>query len=69
MHLPCMTHAPYCDLSIARLYKILSLWLTIGTIFGGKKNIEYKMCILIFSTISSETFVILTRFERHKIIM
>ena len=68
-HLTCMTHAPYCDLWAARLYKILSQCLTKGTIFGGKKGVEYKMCSLIFSTNFSETFFILTRFERYKIIM
>jgi hypothetical protein len=42
-------HAPYCHLWPTRLYNIFPRYLINGTIFG-KKVIEYKMCVLIFST-------------------
>ena len=35
-----------------------------GTIFGGKKKIKIKMCVSVFSTILSETFLILRRIQR-----
>jgi hypothetical protein len=34
----------------------------------GKKSVEHKMCVLIFSTILSETFLILRGVERDVII-
>ena len=42
-------HAPYCHLWPAPLYKVFPHYLINGTIFE-KKNTEYKMCVLIFST-------------------
>jgi len=33
-----------------------------------KKNLEHKMCVLIYSTILSEIFFTLTRIKRHMII-
>jgi hypothetical protein len=35
---------------------------------GGVNVIERKMCVLIFSTTSSETFLILRRYERDIVI-
>ena len=43
----CNAHPPYCYLWPAPHYKIFPRYLTKGTI---KKNIEYKMCVLVFST-------------------
>jgi hypothetical protein len=42
-------HAPYCRLWPAWLYYIFPLYLINGTILD-KKVIEYKMCVLNFST-------------------
>jgi len=47
---PCIAHAPCCHLLSARLYNIFFSHHRInGTIFGKKKLIEHKMCVLIFS--------------------
>ena len=52
-----------------RLYLIFPHYFIKGTIFEEKKKlIQQKMCILIFSTIFSETFVILRRMQRDIII-
>ena len=42
-------HALYCRLRSVRLYSILPHCLINGTIFGGEKAIEQKMCVLTFS--------------------
>jgi len=42
----------------------LPIYLINGTIFGVEKVTELKMFVLIFSTILSETFLILRRTER-----
>jgi len=53
----------YCHLWPAWLYRILSHYLAIGTIFG--KKYENKMIVMTSSTILSETFPILRRNEQH----
>jgi hypothetical protein len=54
-----------CHLWPAPLYCIFPHYLINRTIFEGKKNVtEHKMCVLIFSTSLSETFLILRRTER-----
>ena len=45
----CNAHAPYCHLWSAWLYNIFLHYLINGTIFGGKKVIVHKKCIVIFS--------------------
>ena len=50
----------------ALLYNIFPHYLINGDIFE-KKVIEYKLCVLIFSTNLSETFLILRRSERDLI--
>jgi hypothetical protein len=55
----------YCDLSHVWLYHIFPHYLINGTI--RKKIIEYKMCVLIFSTSLSVTFLI-QRIQRDIII-
>jgi hypothetical protein len=47
-----------------RLYHIFPYYLINGTIFGKKRVIGHKMRVLIFSTILSETFVILRIIQR-----
>ena len=44
----CNAHAPYCHLWAIRLYRIFSHYLTKGR--RVEKVIQYKMCVLIFST-------------------
>ena len=46
----CNAHAPYCHLWYVRLCHIGPHYLINGTIFGEKKVIEHKMCVLIFCT-------------------
>ena len=46
---PCNAHAPYFHLWPARFYSVFPHYLIKGAIFE-KKNFEYKMCVLIFST-------------------
>ena len=60
------THSPYCHLWPVRLYNIFPHYLIKGTIFE-KKVMEFKMCVLIFSTKFVWTFLIL-RTERDMII-
>ena len=55
----------YCHQWPARMYNIFPHYFIKGTIFG--KIIEHKMCVLIFSTILSETFLIVRRIERDVI--
>jgi hypothetical protein len=57
----------YCHLWPAWLYHIFPHYLIYGTIFG-KKVIEQKICVLIFSTILSENFLILRRIQRGTIV-
>jgi hypothetical protein len=58
----------YCDLCPVRLYHIFLHYLINGTIFGKKKIIQHKMCVLFFSLSFSETFLILRRIQRDTII-
>jgi len=58
----------HCHLWSVRLYHILLHYLTNGMIFGGKKSIEHKMCVLTFLQIWSEIFLIPRRNERDIII-
>ena len=51
----------------APLYNIFPHYLISGTIFEKKKVTEHKMCVLIFSTILSETFLSLRRTGRDMI--
>jgi len=46
----CNAHAPYCHLWPVRLYNIFPPYPKICTIFFGKKVLDNKMCVLIFST-------------------
>jgi len=39
-----------------------------GQDYGGKKNLEVKMCDLIFSTTLSKTFLILRGIQKHIVI-
>ena len=57
MHPACNVNAPYYHLQSAWPYNTFPNHLIKDTI--KKKVIDYKMCILIFSTIMSETFLIL----------
>jgi hypothetical protein len=54
----------YCHLCHGRLYNIFPLFLTNDTIFEKKEVTEHKMCVLIFCTTLSETFLILSRTQR-----
>jgi hypothetical protein len=56
----------YCHLWPVWLYHIFQHYLINSTILG-KKVIECKICVLIFSATLSETFLILRRFERDVI--
>jgi hypothetical protein len=47
---PACNTLPYCHLRPFWLHHSFRHYLTNGTIFGGKKVTEYKMCVLIFST-------------------
>jgi len=55
-----------CHLWSVRLCNIFPHYLISGTIFEKKVN-EHKICVLIFSTNLSETFLILGGNERHMI--
>jgi hypothetical protein len=57
----------YCHLWAVWLYHIFPHYLIKGTIFE-KKFIERKMCVLILSTVFSETFLILRRTNRDIVI-
>ena len=50
------------------LHRIFRYYLINGTIFRRKKVIEYKTCVLIFSTNLSKKFLILRRIRRDIII-
>jgi len=70
MYSACNAHAPYCYLWPVRLYDIFPHYLVYGTIFGGGGGVtEHKICVLISSTPSSETFLILRRTEHDMIIV
>jgi hypothetical protein len=58
----CNVHLPYCHLCPIRLYNIVTRCLIQGTIFG--ENLLNIKCILIFSKISSEAFLIIKINER-----
>ena len=60
-------HAPYFLMWPLRLYSILPHYLINGSVFG-KKVTEHEMCVLVFSTNLSETFLILRINERDMII-
>ena len=66
-HPACNAHAPYSHPSPVRIYSSFPHYLIHGTIFGEKKLFNIK-CVLIFSTILSETFLVLRRTERDMII-
>ena len=53
--------------NVACLHNIFPQYLVNGMIFEKKKVIERKMCVLIFCTTLSETFLILRRSERDMI--
>ena len=57
----------YCHLRPVQFYHIFPRYLINGTIFE-KKVIEYKMCVLIFSTTLYQTFRSIRRTERDTII-
>ena len=57
----------YCHLWPVRLYHFFWHYLINGAIFG-KDAVELKMCVLIFTTILSETFLILRRIQRDIVI-
>ena len=58
----------YCYMWPAPLYSIFPNYLVNGEIFETKKKVtEHKMCVLVSSTILSETFLILRRTERDMI--
>jgi len=52
---------------VARLHKIFPNYLIKGTLFRKKKDIDHKMCVLIFFTTFFETFLIIGRTERDMI--
>jgi hypothetical protein len=60
-----MRHIAICGLSVP-LYNIFPHYLINGMIFE-KKNTEHKMCVLIFSKLLSEKFLILRRIKRDMI--
>jgi hypothetical protein len=62
MHPACNAHAPCCLPWAARLYHVFPHYVIKGTIL--ERLICHKRCILIFSTILSEIFLILSRNER-----
>jgi len=64
----CNAHAPYCHLFLVSLYSIFPHYLINGTIFE-KKNTDYKIAVLIFLQLLSETFLNLKRTERDMIKM
>ena len=61
-YLACKAHAPYCQLWPAPLYKYFPHYLKNGTIFGGKKVSEHKMCFdYLYNVCLSVTFLVLRR--------
>jgi hypothetical protein len=64
----CNAHAPSCLLWPAPLQNIFPHYLINMRDFRGKKVIEPKLCVLIFSTTFDEIFLILRRRERDIII-
>jgi len=56
----CNARAPYYRPWSVRIYKMFPHCLINSTIFGEKVT-KHKMCVLIFSTVLSETFLILRR--------
>jgi hypothetical protein len=63
----CNAHALYCHLWSVRLLNIFAHYLINGTIFGKKKVIEYKMCVLIYSITFVGSVLFLRRIERDVI--
>jgi len=59
-------HASYCHLWPVRLYSIFHI-ISKGTIFEKQNFIVPKMCVLIVSTVLSETFFVLRINERDMI--
>jgi hypothetical protein len=59
----CNARAPYCQLWLARLCHFFPHYLIDGTIFG-QKFLEHKTRVCFFSTIFSETFLILRIIRR-----
>ena len=55
-----------CGLSCGTIFFHFYL-ISVSTILGGKNVIGHKTCVLIFSTIFSETFHILRRIQRDTI--
>jgi len=60
----CVCAVLYCHLWPVKLYIIVPHNLTNGTIFGGEKIIEHRMCFFIYSTNLSEKFLIRRRIHR-----
>jgi len=60
----CNAHAPYCYLWPVRLYNIFPRYLINCMIFGKKRAIEHKICILILFTILSRTFLFLSMMQQ-----
>jgi hypothetical protein len=63
----CKAHAPYWHLWSVWLHHIFLHYVTNGTIFG-KRLIEHKMCVLIFSTNLSETLFAFKIIQRDIVI-
>ena len=61
----CRVHAPYY--SHLCLREVFLPYIINGKIFE-KKVLEYKMCVLIFSTSFSETFFILRRIQQDIVV-
>jgi len=65
----CKTHAPYyiviCGLSGCAIFLYI---ISYTAQFSKKKITEHKMCVLIFSTLLSETFLILRIIQRDIIV-
>jgi len=63
----CNMREPYCHLWPVQLYNIFPHHLINCTIFGEKKVIEHKTCVVFFTT-SVWKFLILRRIQRRVII-
>ena len=64
-YLACNVHVPYCHLWPALLYSIFPHYVINSMVL--KKVIKYKMWVLVFSRLLSDTFVTLRRNEQDVI--